>query len=221
MTKKVVFLDALGTLVELPAPAPALVEELARRGVTVSLEEAGRAMRREIAYYREHHDVASTRERLEELRDRCTEVVRAELPAARDLPDLKFALLAALRFRPYPEVPETLRALRAAGARLAVVSNWDVSLHDVLGTTGLAPLVDFTITSAEHGAAKPDPSIFAAALARAGAAPHEALHVGDSLEHDVAGALAAGIEPVLVSRDNAEAPSGTRTITSLSSLIGT
>ena len=218
---KAVFLDALGTLVELPPPAPALVEELAKRGVTVGERDAARAMKREIAYYREHHDEASTLERLDDLRERCTQIVRDELPAARDVPDLKEALLAALRFRPYAEVPETLRALRQRGATLGVVSNWDVSLHGVLDDTGLAPLVDFTLTSAEHGAAKPDPSIFAAALARAGAQAHEAMHVGDSLEHDVAGALAAGIEPVLVMRDGGDPPSLTRWVTSLSSLIPT
>ena len=40
-----------------------------------------------------------------------------------------------------------------------------------------------------------------AALELAGAAPHEALHAGDSVEHDVAGALAMGMEAVLVDRD--------------------
>ena len=51
--------------------------------------------------------------------------------------DVAGALLAALRFRAFPEAPAVLRALRARGARLVVVSNWDVSLHDVLERTGL------------------------------------------------------------------------------------
>jgi putative hydrolase of the HAD superfamily len=39
------------------------------------------------------------------------------------------------------------------------------------------------------------------ALALAGASPEEAVHVGDSLEEDVLGARAAGIEPILIRRD--------------------
>ena len=96
-------------------------------------------------------------------------MLRAGLPApAADLPadDLQAALLASLRFRPYPEVPGVLRELRAAGKRLVVVSNWDVSLHDVLAATGLDALVDAVLTSAEEGVAKPDPRLFERALTR-------------------------------------------------------
>jgi putative hydrolase of the HAD superfamily len=217
---RAVLLDALGTLLELEPPAPRLVRELARRGVRVTEEEAWAALRAEIAYYREHHDIASDREGLVVLRARCTEVLRAALPPhARDVPDLQDALLAALRFRAYPEVPEVLRALRADGARLVVVSNWDVSLHDALAGTGLDALVDGALSSAEVGRAKPDPLIFRRALELAGTEPRDAVHVGDSLAFDVEGARAAGIEPVLVVRDGGEPPEGVRTIPSLSSLL--
>lgn len=220
MTPRAVLLDALGTLLELEPPAPLLVHELAARRVAVSEEEAWAALRAEIAYYRAHHDMASDRAGLAELRARCTAILRDALPAhAREAEDLQAALLASLRFRPYPEVPGVLRALREGGARLVVVSNWDVSLHDALAATGLDALVDGALSSAEVGRAKPDPLIFARALALAGAEPAEALHVGDSPEFDVAGARAAGIEPVLVVRDGAPPPAGVRTIASLSSLI--
>ena len=56
------------------------------------------------------------------------------------------------------------------GIRLVVVSNWDVSLHERLAETGLAPLLDGAVASAELGAAKPDPAIFARGLELAGAA---------------------------------------------------
>ena len=222
LTPRAVLLDALGTLLELEAPAPHLVRELAARDVAVDEEEAWAALREEIAFYRLHHDMAGDREGLAELRARCTEVLREALPAgARAVPDLQAALLAALRFRPYPDVAPALKALRDRGARLVVVSNWDVSLHHALAETGLAALVDGALSSAEVGRAKPDPLIFARALELAGVAASEALHVGDSVEADVAGARAAGIEPVLVVRGGAAAPEGVRTITSLSSLIAT
>jgi putative hydrolase of the HAD superfamily len=220
MSPRAVLLDALGTLLELEPPAPRLVRELAARGVEVTEDEAWAALREEIAFYRTHHDMAADRERLATLRARCAEVLREALPErARRAPALEEALLASLRFRPFDEVPEVLAELRRRGARLVVVSNWDVSLHDALDATGLRPLVDGAVTSAEVGAAKPDPRIFARALEVAGVAAAEALHVGDSPDADVAGARAAGIEPVLVARDGAASPAGVRTIASLSSLI--
>ena len=93
-----------------------------------------------------------------------------------------------------------LRRLRAAGLRLVVVSNWDASLHERLAETGLAGLVDGAIASAEAGSAKPDPAIFARALALARVPAEAAWHVGDSVEADVEGARAAGLRPVLISR---------------------
>jgi putative hydrolase of the HAD superfamily len=218
---RVVLLDALGTLLALEPPAPLLVAQLAARGVEVSEAEAATALATEIAYYRAHHDEAADGVALDALRDRCTAVLAAALPPrAREGADLRGALLASLRFRPYPEVPGVLAALRGRGLALVVVSNWDVSLHEVLRDTGLAGLVDGALTSAQCGAAKPDPAIFARALALAGgAAPADAVHVGDSVEADVAGARAAGLAAVLVARDGARAPEGVAVVADLRGLL--
>jgi putative hydrolase of the HAD superfamily len=215
-----VLLDALGTLVELERPWPHLVGELAARGAVVDEEDARAAMLAEMAYYRAHHDEAVDRPALKDLRRRCAAVVQERLHTSLALDDVLDALLGAIRFRAYPEVPDVLARLRAGGARLAVVSNWDVSLHDVLERTGLRPLVDAVVISAELGVAKPDPAIFRAALQRLGATADGAVHVGDSLEHDVAGARAAGLEAVLVVRNGAVAPEGVRTVGSLAELVG-
>lgn len=203
--KRALLLDALGTLLELKPPVEPLRRELRERfGIDVSAEEARSAMRAEIAFYRAHHDEASDRARLADLRRRSAAALREALPdgPARELPlePLTDALLAALRFRPFDEVHEVLRAARELGVRLVVVSNWDVSLHDVLADAGLAPLLDGVVTSAELGSAKPDGAIFARGLELAGVRADAALHVGDSVEHDVAGARAAGIAAVLVAR---------------------
>jgi putative hydrolase of the HAD superfamily len=214
-----VLLDALGTLIELERPWPHLVDELEARGVVVSEEAAREAMLAEMAYYRAHHDEASDWPGLKDLRRRCAGVVQERLGTPLPLRDVEDALLAAVRFRAYPEVPAVLARLRAGGARLAVVSNWDVSLHDVLERTQLRALVDAVVISAELGAAKPDPAIFRAALERLGATAGEAMHVGDSVEHDVAGARAAGLEAVLVARDGAQAPDGVRVVASLEGLL--
>jgi putative hydrolase of the HAD superfamily len=223
---RVLLLDALGTLVELEPPVQPLRRELQERfGVLPSAEEASAALRAEIGFYRAHHDEARDAASLADLRARAAAALRDALPAwasTLELGPLTEALLAALRFRPFPEVPAVLRAARASGVRLVVVSNWDVSLHDVLVETGLAPLLDATVTSAEVGTAKPAPAIFMHALGFAGVAAHEAIHVGDSVEHDVVGARAAGIEPLLVVRaekDERAPVAGVRTIRSLQPLL--
>jgi putative hydrolase of the HAD superfamily len=183
-------------------------------------EDAAReAMLAEMAYYRDHHDEASSWPALRDLRRRCAGVIQEHLHTALPLADVEQTLLGAVRFRPYPEVPGVLARLRARGARLAVVSNWDVSLHDVLERTRLRPLVDAVVISAELGAAKPDPAIFLAALERLDAVAGDALHVGDSLDADVEGARAAGIDAVLVARDGADAPAGVRAVASLDGLL--
>lgn len=209
-TPRAWLLDALGTLLELEPPAEPLRRELRDRfGVELSAEQARSAIAAEIGYYRAHHDEAADRPALARLRRGAAEALRAALPpAAAALPaePLTEALLASLRFRPFPEVPEVLRAARARGIRLVVVSNWDVSLHDALEETGLAPLLDGALASAEVGSAKPDGRIFARALALAGVDRAAALHVGDSVEHDVEGARAAGIDVRLVVRDGSSAP---------------
>src|SRR4051794_12045164 len=152
-----VLLDAMGTLVELLPPAPRLVAALAAHGVAVAEDEARTAMGAEIAFYRAHLHGARDAATLAALRRRCAAVLGDALPPAAAAlgPDaLLEALLGALRFRAYPEVPGVLRELRGRGTRLVVVSNWDASLQEMLRATGLTDLVDGAVASAELGAAK-------------------------------------------------------------------
>jgi putative hydrolase of the HAD superfamily len=214
-------LDALGTLLTFDPPAPLLRAALRERlGMEVSEATAEEAMRAEIAYYRAHLHEGRDAASLAALRRRCAEAMRPALGVDADTDALTGALLAALRFRAYPDAAPALRALRAQGLRLVVVSNWDVSLHERLQQTGLAPLVDGAVASAEIGHAKPSPAIFEHALALAGVPAGAALHAGDSPDADVAGALAAGLRAVLVVRDGAlrPAPPGVPSIRSLAEL---
>jgi len=207
---RAVLLDALGTLLELEPPVPALRAELAARDMEVDDAEAGAALLAEITYYRAHHLEGHDPASVAGLRRRCAEAMEAALPGrvrgALDMEELEAAMLAALRFRPYPEVPAVLAGLRRRGLRLVVVSNWDASLHDRLAGDGLAECLTGIVSSAEVGASKPAPDAFARALSLADVRPEEAVHVGDRVEEDVAGARAAGIVPVLLVREG-EAPS--------------
>jgi len=224
LTTRALLLDALGTLLELEPPAPRLRAELSERfGLSIGEADAQRAIAAEIAYYRTHLDEGRDPDALAALRGRCAEALRAALPdhgrgAAIDNAKLTGALLASLRFKAFADVRPALAAARAAGRRLVVVSNWDVSLDEVLDRLGLAPMLDGIVTSAAVGSRKPSPEIFERALALAGTAPNEAIHVGDSLTEDVAGARAAGIEAVLIKRDGAPGPPGVRTVATLAAV---
>lgn len=120
-----------------------------------------------------------------------------------ELAEYMHRILAKVRpeYAPYPEVPEVLEELRRRGYRLAVVSNWEPDLPDVLRRVGLLDAFEVVVASAVVGAAKPDPRIFRVALDALRLEPHTAVHVGDSYEADVQGARAAGIQPVLLDRD--------------------
>jgi putative hydrolase of the HAD superfamily len=210
-----VLLDALGTLVELQPPAPRLKARLAREGFEVSEERAAAGFAAEISYYLAHHLEGSDRERLDDLRDRCATAMMdaLELPGL-DHATARRAMLDALEFTPYPDALEGLADLRERGHRLVVASNWDCSLPDWLGPTGLLELVDGVVTSADAGAAKPDPAVFRKALELAGVDGAGAVHVGDSLDNDVAGARALGIRAILVQREG-EPPPGVESVRSL------
>ena len=103
-------------------------------------------------------------------------------------------------FQMYAEVPDVLRAIRSSGIRIGLISNTQRCLSTFAEHFELRGLFDVLLSSSEHGYMKPHPSIFEAALGAVGASPAEAVMVGDSLAHDIAGAMAIGMRGVLVAR---------------------
>jgi len=103
--------------------------------------------------------------------------------------------------RPYPETVEVLDCLQELGYRLGIVSNWSWNLRERVAQAGLEGYFEVEWASAYAGCNKPHPCIFEQALERMGVDPGRAVYVGDSYRHDVGGARAAGIDPVLVVRD--------------------
>lgn len=194
---RAVFLDALGTLVGLEPPWVGLREVVPSR---ISDDRLVAAVRAEMDYYREHAHEGRDPDSLADLRDRCAELISSQLGE----PVSAQQLVDSVRFFPFSDAEPALSDLRARGLTLIVVSNWDVSLASVLGNCGLAGLVDGAVSSAEAGAPKPDPAIFARALELAGCGPAEALHVGDTRAEDCEGARAAGIRALLLDRDGTD-----------------
>jgi putative hydrolase of the HAD superfamily len=132
-----------------------------------------------------------------------------------------FAHYARARaWRVFPEVTDVLAALRADGLKVAVVSNFDTRLPGLIADLDLASRLDAVVYSTGVGAAKPAAAIFHHAATRLGVAAAQVTHVGDSVAHDVEGALRAGFGAVLVDRAGGlkATPSDVPTIATLAAL---
>lgn len=86
--------------------------------------------------------------------------------------------------------------LQRAGLRLAVVSDMDGRLEDVLGALDLRDEFEAVLLASRSGTRKRDGSLFRHALAVTGARAGAVVHVGDNVQTDVAGAQQAGITPI-------------------------
>lgn len=95
-------------------------------------------------------------------------------------------------------VRESLQRLRAAGLKLAIVSNSEGTLEQMLEEIDLRSAFDVVLDSAVVGFTKPDPRIFHLALERLGVTAAQAVMVGDSPSADVDGAHAVGIRAALI-----------------------
>lgn len=103
-------------------------------------------------------------------------------------------------YRLFDDVRPALDELAGRGITLGVVSNFEPWLADILALHGIDHLFATVAISGVLGVAKPDPQIFEAALAEAGADPSATVHVGDQPANDVAASRAVGITPVLIDR---------------------
>ena len=128
-------------------------------------------------------------------------------------------------FELYDDVAPVLTQLSQSGLIVGAISNSHRSLDAFCEHFSLRGLITVAVSSAEHGYMKPHRSIFDAALAKAGVRPDEAVMVGDSIRHDIDGALAIGMRAVLLRRSGevpADLPAGLpviQTLTVLPSVI--
>ncbi len=98
---------------------------------------------------------------------------------------------------------ETLTSVRSLGHRTALVSDSSSEVPTLWKDTPFAPLFDVTVFSCVVGVKKPDPRIYRLATTQLGVQPGECLYVGDGSSHELTGATAVGMHPVLV-RDPSE-----------------
>jgi putative hydrolase of the HAD superfamily len=209
---RAVLFDAAGTLIEPAEPVGETYARLAGEyGVAVSPWRIGDAFRRCLAGAEPMvFPGASPEQTLARERAWWRELVRRAFLAADSAARFRdfeafferlwshYACAAAWSAR--PGARELLARLRARGLRTAVVSNFDRRLPGILAGLGLSEALDAVVLASDAGVAKPDPGIFARALAKLGVAPEEAIFVGDDARRDLAGARAAGLEGVDASR---------------------
>jgi HAD superfamily hydrolase (TIGR01549 family) len=96
------------------------------------------------------------------------------------------------------QAEETLQELLHRGFRLAVISNSEGKVKELLQETNLAQYFEIIVDSGVEGVAKPDKEIFRRACDRMKVKPEESLYVGDIFEIDVVGALSAGMYAALL-----------------------
>jgi putative hydrolase of the HAD superfamily len=175
-----VTLDAHGTILRVVDPVPRLQELLPghqRTAIADAFAVEGR-------FYREHAGRGLDAPSLHRLREECVGVFNRELGSSLGVDEY----IEAIRFDVLPGAVEALTRLRRLGLALAVVGNWDVSLHERLQEAGLAGFFATVV----HAARKPDPAGLLLALDRLAVRPGRALHVGDE-DADEQAARAAGM----------------------------
>jgi putative hydrolase of the HAD superfamily len=201
---RVVFLDAVGTLIFPDPPAPVVYAATARRqGLHVPNDQI---LQRFLAAYRTQDEIdrasgwvtSESRER-----QRWSYIVAHTLRGVPD-PDGCFTELfdhfaEPTAWRVNREAPTFFTRLRERGLTIGIASNYDSRLLRVVeGHAELRPLRDRVVISAAVGHRKPSPEFFAAVAQAAGCGPGEVLFVGDDTDNDYEGALAAGMGAVLL-----------------------
>src|SRR5689334_21019553 len=132
-----VTVDGFGTLVQLVDPVPPLIRALAAHDYERSADEVRPAFLMEGRHYRARSHRGRDAPSLRALRLECVDVFLDALDAPLAPEEFVESFIDALRFEPVAGAVEAVKRLRAEQLRLAVVANWDISLHEHLATLEL------------------------------------------------------------------------------------
>jgi putative hydrolase of the HAD superfamily len=129
---------------------------------------------------------------------------RAAIPEA-DIPTAVAAIVAAYGARteadrgPFPGALDALRTFRELGIKLALVTNGAAEVQRAkIERFGLAALVDVIVVEGECGLGKPEPGVYAHALASLGVSAADAWMVGDNLDWDVVAPRRLGMRGIWI-----------------------
>ena len=196
--------DVGGTLIRpWPSVGHVYADVAARHGVkNLSPETLNRNF---AAAWRARRNFQHTREDWARLVDQVFMGICQPPPSRTFFPSIYERFAEADPWRVYDDVLPALDALASLDIRLALISNWAERPRPLLRRLRLDRYFETVVVSCEVGFAKPSPVIFEHASGRIGVPPAQIIHAGDSFAEDIAGARAAGFQPVLIDRPPASA----------------
>jgi len=208
---RAVFFDWFNTLAHYYPPREDLERQaLQEAGFSVSLQTVSRGLYLADKNFYEENARLPIRQRSREEQARVYtgyQVIVLKEAGIQPAQDLVLKLTArmrelntTMRFVLYDDVMSTLKTVKERKLTIGLLTNLQHEIDSMCRELGIAPYIDFTVTSGEVGADKPQPPIFLKALEMAKVKPAEAIHVGDQYQNDCAGARGVGINPVLIDR---------------------
>ena len=207
---KAVFFDLYNTLARFEPPREELQQKVCREfGIEVTKEGIvkGYAVADNYMVVENARSTISKRAR-EERRHFFGEYERKVLQGAGvDVAaDVALDIFKAIQKIPYDLAPfddsaQCLEAIKERKLNAGLITNIFGDIQETCNKLGLSSYLDVAVTSEEVQLEKPHPSIFRAALQKAGVEPAEAVHVGDQYNSDVVGARGVGMTPILIDRD--------------------
>lgn len=222
MIRAIIF-DLGGTLVEYKLPgttwtqfeqagAKAAFAHLARQGHKVPTREAfvDSVVEQVQSRWQQVTERGGNLHLADVLRDVCAAYGIALSSAEAEATAHNYVTPLSAQARLLPGAKETLQAFRARGLKIGLISNtmWPGHYHLAdLARHGLTEYFHHTLFSADFGVWKPHPEIFCQSLTALGAAPEEAVFVGDFLLHDIAGAQGVGMKGVHITTGEVSADS--------------
>jgi putative hydrolase of the HAD superfamily len=192
-----------------PSPAEIYATHLGRHGRSVQADEVGPVFAEAWAEMQQRTSAGEDRYGSTEGGERAwwggfvREVLRRldhDAPWQPLLDDLYDAFCDEQVWKVYDDTFSVLDQLQAMGVRLAVTSNWDRRLPQILNALHLSERFEVISVSAIEGVEKPAREIFGRTLAGLDLPPASVLHVGDSPLEDYAGASEAGLRALLIDR---------------------
>ena len=211
-----------------PSPSEIYAVQLSRRGRPVHAKEVGPVFRQAWAEMQSRTSPGQDRYNSAPGGERAwwgefVKVVLGQLdhdaPWEPLLDDLYAAFSDDGVWRVFPETATTLNKLRTRGLALAIISNWDRRLPDILRSLDLFDWFEVVTVSAIEGVEKPSQEIFRRTSSHLGVDPSSTLHVGDAPLEDYAGAKNAGFAAVLIDRQDLFADEPYRRIKSLDEVL--
>jgi dihydrofolate synthase / folylpolyglutamate synthase len=198
---RAVTFDVGGTLISpWPSVGHVYAEVAAQHGVMVEAEALNRQFASSWAVKKDFRHRVSDWSKLVE----ATFAGLAPTPLEAKLFDALYSHFAsAVAWRIFDDVLPCLRELKRRKLKLGLISNWDTRLRPLLRELQLDNYFDSIVISVEAGAQKPEAKIFEIAATQLKTSPERILHVGDSPSEDVAGAQAAGLQALLLTRGKA------------------